>query len=188
MLPAELKHVLWVFAYGSLMWTQGFHVDESVPGVLMGWQRRFCLWSIQYRGTKNSPGLVLGLDTGGACQGLLLRLSRDNQQEVLDSLWQQEMGSSSPYNPRIVPVYSRIGFISALTFVVRHDHAQYCHMLTHEKQAEIITRSRGTRGTNVEYLVGVYDVLRNNELYDSNITSLYFHVSALAQQAQERQR
>ena len=56
----------WVFAYGSLLWNPLFPVAEMRPAKLNGLHRRFCLWSLASRGTRDCPGLVLGLDRGGA--------------------------------------------------------------------------------------------------------------------------
>ena len=51
------------FAYGSLMWETGLpYVTGRTPAVLRGFRRRLCLYSWAYRGTRQSPGLVLGLD------------------------------------------------------------------------------------------------------------------------------
>ena len=55
---------VWIFAYGSLMWNPGFAAAESEPAVLCGYHRRFCIVSRMYRGTPETPGLVLGLDCG----------------------------------------------------------------------------------------------------------------------------
>ena len=57
---------LWVFAYGSLIWDPGFEFAEARPALLRGYHRAFCLYSKRYRGTPERPGLVLGLDRGGA--------------------------------------------------------------------------------------------------------------------------
>src|SRR3954466_9271800 len=57
----------WVFAYGSLLWNPLFPVAEMRPAMVGGLHRRFCLWSLASRGTRECPGLVLGLDRGGAC-------------------------------------------------------------------------------------------------------------------------
>src|SRR5258705_13962924 len=64
----------WVFAYGSLLWNPLFPVAEMRPGTVSGLHRRFCLWSLASRGTRECPGLVLGLDRGGACCGVVMRL------------------------------------------------------------------------------------------------------------------
>ena len=46
----------WVFAYGSLLWNPLFPVAEARPAMLRGLHRRFCLWSLASRGTRESPG------------------------------------------------------------------------------------------------------------------------------------
>src|SRR5215468_1489994 len=56
----------WVFAYGSLMWRPGFQYIEARPALLKGYHRAFCIASTHYRGSPAQPGLVLGLERGGA--------------------------------------------------------------------------------------------------------------------------
>ena len=65
---------VWVFAYGSLIWDPDFSGIEAETALLRGYHRSFCLYSYDYRGTRTRPGLTLGLDRGGACQGIALRL------------------------------------------------------------------------------------------------------------------
>ena len=61
---------LWVFGYGSLMWRPGFAYARRCKALLRGWRRSFCVFSHVYRGSPERPGLVLGLDRGGACPGV----------------------------------------------------------------------------------------------------------------------
>src|SRR5580698_1220460 len=70
---------LWVFGYGSLMWSPGFPFAEKVPARLFGWHRSFCMGSIHYRGTTADPGLVLGLAPGGSCLGRVFRVAKDDR-------------------------------------------------------------------------------------------------------------
>src|SRR5260221_14124376 len=79
-LPPEIaecvaqRRDLWIFAYGSLMWDPGFAYAEAQPALLRGYHRSFCVYSPRHRGTPERPGIVLGLDRGGACTGSAYRV------------------------------------------------------------------------------------------------------------------
>jgi cation transport protein ChaC len=81
----------WVFAYGSLLWNPLFPFAEARPATLRGVHRSFCLWSKASRGTCDEPGLVLGLEPGGACRGVVYRLPPQNVKAELALLWRREM-------------------------------------------------------------------------------------------------
>src|SRR2546430_1400370 len=88
---------VWLFAYGSLMWNPEMPFAERRPALLRGWHRSFCLYSRDYRGTPERPGLVLGLDRGGSCQGIAYRLPPEGLSAAIDQVWAREMaGGGSP--------------------------------------------------------------------------------------------
>ena len=77
---------LWVFGYGSLMWRPGFEFIEQVPARLIGEHRALCVYSFDHRGTPEKPGLVLGLDRGGACRGIAFRVAAKQRGDTIDYL------------------------------------------------------------------------------------------------------
>ena len=88
---AELsKGELWVFGYGSLMWRPGFEFIEQVPARLIGEHRALCVYSFDHRGTPEQPGLVLGLDRGGACRGVAFRVAAKQRSDTIDYLRSRE--------------------------------------------------------------------------------------------------
>ena len=97
---------LWVFGYGSLMWRPGFAYVDRRPALLRGWRRRLCVYSHVYRGTAERPGLVLGLDRGGACRGVAFRVEAALCEATVRYLREREQ-VTAVYLERIVPVDAR---------------------------------------------------------------------------------
>ena len=119
----------WVFAYGSLLWNPLFPFEDARPATLSGRHRRFCLWSLASRGTCNQPGLVLGLDRGGSCQGVAYRLPARSAHAELELLWRREMVLGA-YHPLWVNLRSAGKLLVALAFVVDRAHRQYAGKLS----------------------------------------------------------
>jgi cation transport protein ChaC len=148
---------MWVFAYGSLIWRPGFAHAGRHPALLRGWHRSFCLWSHHYRGTPEVPGLVLGLDRGGACQGVAFRVPGAQAADVLAYLDERELpdGMEIVYHRRLVPVRlpERPGVVPAVTYVVNRASQRYAPRLPRERIAEVIARGVGHTGANRDYLL-----------------------------------
>ena len=81
---------LWVFGYGSLMWKPGFEFVEQAPARLIGEHRALCVYSFDHRGTPQKPGLVLGLDRGGACRGIAFRVTAKLREDTIAYLRSRE--------------------------------------------------------------------------------------------------
>jgi cation transport protein ChaC len=141
----------WVFAYGSLLWNPLFPFEEARPARLSGRHRSFCLWSLASRGTVNQPGLVLGLDRGGSCHGVVYQLPAKCARDELALLWRREMVLGA-YHPLWVTVRHHDKPIVALTFVVDRNHRQYTGQLTLGEQANVLASAAGAFGSSADYL------------------------------------
>src|SRR5208282_6449760 len=56
------------------MWRPDFQYEEESHALLEGAHRALCLYSVVHRGVPGAPGLVLGLDKGGRCEGMAFRV------------------------------------------------------------------------------------------------------------------
>ena len=141
----------WVFAYGSLLWNPLFPFAEARPATLRGRHRRFCIWSLASRGTVSSPGLVLGLDRGGSCRGVVYRLPAECAHAELELLWRREM-VTGVYRPQWVKVVAGAHALTALAFVVDRAHPQYAGRLALARQARVLCAACGAFGSSADYL------------------------------------
>lgn len=148
-------HELWVFAYGSLMWRPGFASEEVAHAKLVGWRRTFCIYSRFHRGSPQRPGLVLGLDRGGVCEGLAYRVAPANVAATLAYLRDREQ-VVSVYREALVPVTLMTPErpeVLALTYLVERAHPSYAGALTLREQAHLIRGAAGRSGNNIDYLL-----------------------------------
>ncbi len=142
---------VWFFAYGSLMWDPGFDHDEARPALLRGHHRAFRVRSEVYRGTPARPGLVLGLDRGGACRGLALRVAEQKRAAAATYLESRELVDDI-YFCRRVKLTSASGPLDAYAFIVNRRHAIYAPKQPLDDMARIIAHAAGGSGTNRAYL------------------------------------
>lgn len=143
---------LWVFGYGSLMWSPGFRCAEKSVAFLRGYHRALCILSTRYRGTQRRPGLVMGLCHGGSCWGMAFRIPAARVPRVLAALWQREM-SRKVYEARFVPVRTKCGIrVHALTFVADAQHPQFARELDLHGRARLVAQGIGQRGRCTDYI------------------------------------
>ncbi|RMH50173.1 MAG: gamma-glutamylcyclotransferase [Alphaproteobacteria bacterium] len=173
---------MWIFAYGSLMWNPGFAHAERVIARLAGHARRFCLASMHYRGTPESPGLVLALDPdpGAVCTGIAYRALPGTEAATLAYLRARELVSYA-YREARLPVDLADGRrVEAVTFVSDPGHPQFRPGLDPEEQARIIARAEGPAGTNRDYLFSTLAHLHELGIPDPELDSLAERVRRLS--------
>lgn len=168
----------WVFGYGSLMWRPGFPYEDCFIGELDGYHRAPCVYSHIHRGTPERPGLVLGLDDGGSCMGMVFRVAPDKRDEVLAYLRAREQ-VTMVYLERIGKVRlldsakQDIGrSVEAVIYVADHTHKQYAGKLSLDEQVTIVQGGHGQSGPNREYFLNTVDHLREIEIDDPALYAL----------------
>jgi cation transport protein ChaC len=151
---SEPTRDLWVFGYGSLMWRPGFLYEEARHARLNGYRRCFCIYSVHHRGTLRRPGMVLGLDRGGTCEGIAFRIAPAYASATTRYLRARE---------QIYGVYRHVYAsielteeprrnVLALTYVAERAHPNYAR-LAPGVQARLIRGGKGVSGANLDYLV-----------------------------------
>src|ERR1700734_484232 len=153
---AELSRAdLWVFGYGSLMWRPGFEFIEQVPARLIGEHRALCVYSFDHRGTPEKPGLVLGLDRGGACRGIAFRVAAARRHDTVEYLRGREQ-TTNVYREVMRSVWLENDArerVSALAYVVDRGHVQYAGRLSLHEQLRYVRQGHGRSGNNRDYVL-----------------------------------
>ena len=164
----------WIFGYGSLMWRPGFAFAERRHARLRGLHRRLCVYSHVHRGTPDRPGLVMGLDRGGACRGIAYRVEAEHWAATLDYLRERE---------QVTNVYLEVARpvrllgdeereVSAITYAVDRSHPQYAGKLGIEAQLSLIAQGHGISGPCDAYVLSTAEHLRELGVDDPLLETL----------------
>ena len=154
----------WVFGYGSLIWDPGFEFLESYLGQVHGYHRTFCIRSTRYRGTPEQPGVVLGLDRGGSCIGMVFRLSADSRRRAIDALYEREM-TGGVYVARMLSAVLGDGRrVHALAFVANRASPSY-ERLNDDEIVDRLSSCCGQRGRNREYALRTWRSLADHGVH-----------------------
>jgi cation transport protein ChaC len=146
-LPADGQ--LWVFAFGSILWKRRFAVVEERAAVVRGWHRKFCLGpDTRYRGNPAAPGVMLSLDRGGQCRGMVLRMAPEGRAAALEDLLRNE----PPVPPAWVRARTPAGEVRAIAFVTNKGFEGYLGDLCDAEVADRLAQAVGMWGSMAEYL------------------------------------
>ncbi|MEA2903952.1 MAG: glutathione-specific gamma-glutamylcyclotransferase [Alphaproteobacteria bacterium] len=146
---------LWVFGYGSLMWRPGFSFVERVEARLLGAHRALCVYSFVHRGTAERPGLVLGLDRGGACRGVAYRVAAAEREKTVGYLRAREQVTMvyREFMRRVRLKGEPERQVTALCYMVDRSHPQYAGRLSLERQLHLVRQGHGQSGANRDYVI-----------------------------------
>ncbi|HEY0851108.1 MAG TPA: gamma-glutamylcyclotransferase [Bradyrhizobium sp.] len=168
------KGDLWVFGYGSLMWRPGFEYIEKAPARLIGEHRALCVYSFDHRGTPEKPGLVLGLDRGGACRGIAFRVAPEMREATIEYLRAREQ-TTHVYREVMRSVWLNNEAqqrVSALTYVADRGHVQYAGRLPLSEQLRIVRQGHGRSGNNRDYVLATVKAIEAEGFRDEPLHRL----------------
>lgn len=150
---------LFVFAYGSLTWNPGFEFRSRRKAFVNGWNRRLCIYSHVYRGTAEQPGLVLGLDRGGRCEGVVFHVEERHREQTIVYLRNRELVTGVYTEEQILATFEDGSNVSALAYLADRRHPQYIAAMPRDRVLELVRQGAGLRGANAEYVLNTRDHL-----------------------------
>lgn len=162
-----------LFAYGSLIWKPEIEHRVERPAVAQGWHRAFCLRTHRFRGTPDQPGLMMALDRGGQCRGVVLELPPEDPADQLDRLFRREF-TVKPINsmPRWLSLQTPDGPLKALGFVMSRASPYYTGRLPPVEVARTLARACGHWGSGAEYLLNTVTQLDARGIRDAGLWRL----------------
>ena len=168
-----LSREFWVFGYGSILWKQGFVFEREARARLEGYTRALCIHSWRHRGTEERPGLVLGLEPGGACEGMAYRIGEAHREETVAYLREREL-VTNVYLERTLPIElpEEDRSVTALVYVVDATHPQYAGTMEVEDAVRRIRSARGDGGPNDEYVLNTVDRLKRIGISDERLEEI----------------
>ncbi|CDX29769.1 ChaC family protein [Mesorhizobium sp. SOD10] len=164
---------LWVFAYGSLIWKPAFESVEQRRASAHGWHRSFCLDLVRWRGSAEQPGLMMALERGGRCDGVIYRLPVGDKAAQIEKLLRREIDDHEAVaSVRWVPVRTAQGRVRALGFWVGVTGRGTSLGQPLEKVAWVLARACGHVGSGAEYLYNTVSHLETFGIHDRNLWRL----------------
>ena len=162
-----------VFAYGSLIWKPESGLRPLAKARAFGWRRSYCLNLTTFRGTPDEPGLMLALDHGGCCDGMLMQFDGRVGPSEIERMLRREMDYVEDV-PHMRWLTLRCGqaTVTALTFFAAPRGDGVFVRLSIEEQARRIARAAGSAGSCAAYLHNTVMKLAEHDIVDGYLWKL----------------
>lgn len=162
----------WIFGYGSLIWRPGFRYLTRRAGWVEGWSRRLWQRSTDHRGTPEAPGRVATLVpvAGERCGGAAYQIDGADLPSVLDALHVREQQGYE-----VVSLEVRLddgAVVEATTWVATASNPYFTGDESVRAIAEVVRRSQGPSGSNIEYVLELERALASLGAPDAHVTAV----------------
>ena len=156
------------------MWQPGFAHLDRVPARLVGLHQALAVYSFVHRGTPERPGLVLGLDRGGACRGIAYRVAAELRDATVAYLRAREQVTKVylEVTRRVTLATTPPRDVDALVYLVDRSHPQYAGRLDLERQVHLVRQGHGRSGANRDYVLATVAEIEAQGCHDSGLHSI----------------
>ena len=170
--------LVWIFGYGSLIWRPAMAYAARRAGRIDGWMRRFWQASTDHRGTLEAPGRVLTLvEHAGAVWGAAYAIDRAGWPEIEAAL---EIREQQGYARLTVDIGLAAGeragdiveTVRGLLYLATPANPYFIGPEPLAATAEIVRRSRGPSGHNVDYVLELERALAAMGAADPEVSAL----------------
>jgi cation transport protein ChaC len=172
------SHLVWVFGYGSLVWRPAMTYVARRAGRIDGWARRFWQASTDHRGTVDAPGRVLTLvESAGAVWGMAYAIERAAWPETEAAL---EIREQQGYARLTVEIGLAAGeqagcvveTVAGLLYIATPANQYFVGPEPLDVTAEVVRRSHGPSGSNVDYVLELDRTLTAMGAADAEVSAL----------------
>ena len=173
-----MTDAVWVFGYGSLIWRPAMAYQARRAGRITGWQRRFWQSSTDHRGTVEAPGRVLTLvEADGAVWGMAYAIERTAWPAIEAAL---ELREQQGYVRLTVDIALSAGELAGdivdtvpgLLYLATARNPYFIGPEPLDATADIIRRSHGPSGSNVDYVLELERALAAMKAHDAEVSAL----------------
>ena len=174
--------MVWIFAYGSLVFRPSFDFAARVPARLDGWARRFFQGSTDHRGVPRAPGRVVTLvrDATTTCDGVAYGIDGTNAANALAHLDLREQGGYDRHEVELaIERGSSHERVTGVAYVAGPSNPEWLGPAPLDDIARQIANARGPSGSNAEYILSLALALRGLGVDDAHVFDVEDRVRAL---------